>query len=108
MGADGRNPVTAPNAPISSLPAPLWGKTGKPAVVQGDEEEEVMVSGKRGWEDDGTYQTWQHLLEGAVQKHVCDLGQHAGQRNMAGTPQQGTLQQGHRSRDSHHAHSNHY
>lgn len=39
-----------------------------------------MIAGKEGWEEDGTYQPWQHFLEGAIQKLAHDFGPHAGQR----------------------------
>lgn len=39
------------------------------------EEREEMISGKQGWEEDGTCQSWQHFLKGVVE----DLGLHAGQ-----------------------------
>jgi len=44
-----------------------------------------MISGKRGWEEDRTYQTRQHFLQGAVQKLAQDFGQHAGQRQRVGS-----------------------
>ncbi|XP_066417960.1 BPI fold-containing family B member 2 [Molothrus aeneus] len=30
-----------------------------------EEREEEMISGKQGWEEDGTHQSWQHFLKGA-------------------------------------------
>lgn len=39
-----------------------------------EEREEEMISGKQGWEEDGTYQSWQHFLKGAVKDFAHDLG----------------------------------
>lgn len=47
------------------------------------EEREEMISEKQGWEEDGTYQSWQHFLKDAVKDLAHNLGCTLGRENMS-------------------------